>query len=761
MPRFSSSDFRLFFLAILMLLGLAAIIARLWVVQVVKAETYASRVGTSSKITVRIPSVRGEIRDRNGIPLVQNRASYNVDFYLPDMVRGYRERTGTLPKLTEQQPIRGMLKNVEINDVVKIVNTGVIPRLQELDLARDYNANRLKVHYKNNTLVPYTYIEDIDFPTIAKFSENDVGLPGVDIAIKPVREYVYGAFAAHILGYVGMPKNIDTQPDVKKFNFYQTDVEGKSQIEFTMDKYLRGEPGMRILQRNAKGSLEGQIKEVPPKPGNNVYLTIDARIQYITEVALRNSSLGRAAAVVLDPNNGDILAIASVPSFDPNIFIPSISSKDWNTLLKDPAVPLISRAVGGFPPASTFKLVTALAGFNKGLGSKTYDCPGYIEYGGRRFHCWIAQKNGTHGVLDLADAMKVSCDSYFYQYANAAGIDSLVRIATIMGIGRKYDHLGLSDEREGSMPGPEWLAARNTGQKWTSAYTANTSIGQGYVLASPLQMAVAYASVANGGIAYEPRLIRTVLTPEGQPVLDENGKIAVPDEPIVYNDLRSEFTPDQIENIRKGLWEVVNESGGRGGGGTGSKGRVPGVVVAGKTGTAQATDRGNYENIAWFCSFAPYDKPRYVFSIMVQGGLHGGGVAAPIASHILKQILEMEKGTLKVDIKPLAPASHPNPFLPIESLSPYSDSEKVSTGNEEPSDLARGEPAEKIQLGQTEDKPDIKPDADEQGRVSKKTTSARAEKPKPATQNPPRPVRARDAEPNRNFFQRFFNPRGR
>jgi len=764
-----STDFRIFIVGLLMMLCLSAILCRLWVLQVMRGEAYAAKIGSNTKVTVRIPSVRGEIRDRNGIPLVQNRASYNVDFYLPDMVRGYRQRHGILPKLMERTTIAQMPKDVPVNDVIKIVNTGVIPRLQQLDLARDYNAKHLKIHYDHDTLVPFTYIEDIDFPTIARFSEHDVGLPGVDISIKPVRQYLYGALAAHLLGYVGMPRDIQQEPDVKDFSFYQPDVDGKNQIELAMDQYLRGEPGVRVMQRNVKGVIESEVKVDPPKPGANVYLTLDARIQFIVEMALRHPTLGRAAAVVMDPNNGDILAMGSVPSFDPNIFIPSVSLKDWNSLLKDPAVPLVNRAVSGFPPGSTFKIVTALAGLTKGLGHQRYNCPGAIDYGGRPFHCWIAEKHGTHGTLGLSDAIKVSCDCFFYQYGNAADIDAIDRIGDILGIGHRYE-IGLTDEKEGCLPGRQWMAARYPNQKWTSAYTANVSIGQGYVLASPLQMAVAYACVANGGIAYEPRLIRRVLTPEGKPALDENGNIAVPEQPKIREDLRKVLSADQIEVVRQGLWKVVNETGGPGGGGTGGKARMKDVVVAGKTGSAQASDRGKRETIAWFCCFAPYDHPKYVIAVMIQGGKHGGSVAGPVAAHILRQCLDMDKGTLHVNLRPLPPARNPHPFETIETLAEYKDTgdSGIVVNDEESGDENDPGSDKSIQMDSGDRKPDIKPEADDQGRVTRKRKSqssdgeSRHNRPSavrramPADQPDERP--SEPAEPqHRNFFDRFFH----
>src|ERR1041385_8353859 len=384
------SRIRIQFLGLLMLLGLGTVGLKLWWIQVAHGAEWTSHLRGSSQATVRIPSVRGEIKDRNGITLVQNRASYEVDFYLPEMVRGYRERFGSPPQTEYRAVINGMPKDVKEADIIHIVNTGIVPRLNDLDLARDYNAKQLERHFRNDTEVPYSYIRDIDFPTMAKFSEHDVGLPGVDIAVKPVRSYVYGALAAHILGYVGLPDDVN-KDEAKKFTFYQGDVEGKSNIEKAMDEYLRGKPGVRFLRRNAKGTIDGILREDPPQQGANVFLTIDARIQAITEEALR--SVGRGAAVVVDPNNGEILAMASVPSFDPNTFVPSIKAKDWAVLQQDEANPLVNRAVSGFPPGSTFKLITSLAGLRRGLAKQRLTCSGGVQYGDHYFQCWISEKH--------------------------------------------------------------------------------------------------------------------------------------------------------------------------------------------------------------------------------------------------------------------------------------------------------------------------------------------------------------------------------
>src|SRR5438046_8015247 len=284
-PRISPL-LRLQFLGILMLLGLGALAVRLWWVQVARGAALTARIRGSSEATVRIPSIRGEIRDRNGLSLVQNRGSYEVDFYLPEMVKGYRQRYGQPPLTEYRGTVSGMPKDLKEPDIVKIVNDGVVPRLDNLDLVRDYNAGQLQKHYRTNTEVPYTYIKDIDFPTMAKFSEHDVGLPGVDIAIKPVRSYVYGALGAHLLGYVG-PTHDTNKEEARKFTSYQSDVDGKSNAEKIFDQYLVGKRDVRYLTRSAKGTIDGVLREDPPMQGANVYLTIDARIQAIGEEAIR------------------------------------------------------------------------------------------------------------------------------------------------------------------------------------------------------------------------------------------------------------------------------------------------------------------------------------------------------------------------------------------------------------------------------------------------------------------------------------------
>jgi penicillin-binding protein 2 len=730
-----NSRLRIQVLGLLILMGMCALGLKLWWIQVAHGAEWTAQLRGSSQVTVRIPSVRGEIKDRNGLTLVQNRASYEVDFYLPEMVKGYRERLGT-PPLTEYRAIiSGMPKDQKEPDIIKIVNDGIIPRLNDLDLARDYNASKLQRHYRNNTEVPFSYIKDIDFPTMAKFSEHDVGLPGVDIAIKPVRSYVYGALAAHVLGYVGAPDDIDKE-DAKKFTFYQGDVEGKSNVEKSADEYLRGKPGVRYLRRNAKGTIDGILREDPPQQGANVYLTIDARIQAIAEEALR--SVGRGAAVVVDPNNGDILAMASVPSFDPNTFVPSIKAKDWEVLQKDETNPLVNRAVSAFPPGSTFKLITSLAGLRRGLAKTKFTCYGGVSYGDHYFQCWVSEKHYTHGTLTLADAIKVSCNAFFYQYGNAAGIDSIDRVGELLGLGQPSG-LNLAGEQPGVLPGPDWMRIHYPQERWSQAYTANVSIGQGYDLCTPLQMAMAYSVVANGGTSYYPRLVKKVSNQDGTPARDENGKIAVPEEPKVHADFRSEISPTDMELERRGFWKVVNEDGG-----TGGRARLSNVQVAGKTGTAQATYHGRQDTIAWFVCWAPFEQPKYTIAVMVQGGEHGGSVAGPIAQRILERSLALDEGKLDLQVAWLAPARKANAFQMLKDVSYRDSGLGLGGGDEENADASQ---SANVQMAGAGGAPDVEPEADSRGQVRRRGAFPAARAVPVAT---PRP---------RNFFERLFGAR--
>jgi penicillin-binding protein 2 len=307
----------------------------------------------------------------------------------------------------------------------------------------------------------------------------------------------------------------------------------------------------------------------------------------------------------------------------------------------------------------------------------------------------------------------------------------------MLGIGEEST-LHLSGEQTGNMPGPEWMQIHHPQERWSSAQTANVTIGQGYTLVSPLQLAMAYVAAANGGTCYYPRLIDKVLNQDNTPVINEQGKpVTFP--PRIRSDLRREISPQDMELVRRGLWKVVNEEGG-----TGGRARLKDVVVAGKTGTAQATDRGHEENVAWFTCFAPFDHPKYVIAVMVQGASgHGGEVAGPIATRILERILAQDEEKFDMEVAWLAPAHHPNPFQLIKSVS-YTGS-NVGAEDEEGADTSQ---SAAVQLASDNSAPDVEQEADAQGQVSKRKSAPRAQ---PVAQPARKP----------NFFERLFGAKPR
>lgn len=690
-------------MAIVMLLCVVALGARLWWVQVVRYEEFAARIHGGSQVSVRIPAVRGEIMDRNGIPLVQNRASFEVDFYLPDIVNAYRKEYGKPPMRTHRWRIRGMLEDREEADLPTIVNETIIPRLQSLGLEEDYNAERMQVHYRNNTLVPYSYRQDLDFDTMAKFLEHNLDLPGLKAEVRPVRYYPYRSLACHLLGYVGAAREVDAE-EAAKFTYYQPDVEGLAQVELAMDDYLRGKAGARILQRDAKGRiLEDEVEVIEPEQGADVYLTIDARIQMITEQALR--AVGRGAAVVVDVRNGDVLAMASVPSFDPNIFIPKIAAADWTALNQDDTNPLLNRALSAYAPGSTYKIPIAVAGLKAGIGERSFPCAGGIAFPGVFMKCHSAR----HGSFRLEDAIKVSCNGFFYRYGIATGIDDITFVGNLLGLGQQSG-IPLSGESPGILPGKEWLVQRHPNDRWRDGYTANTSIGQGFVLATPLQMAMVTAAVANGGISLYPRLIDKVIS--------QSGEVVLQDPPKVRANVLAEagISEEDFEKIRKGMWKVVNE-----GGGTGRRSGVKDHVVSGKTGTAQFKFRGVVDNRVWFIGFAPFDDPKYAIAVMVEGAKSGGGVAAPIVGKILEETFALEILEEPFELAALDPAvGHARN---IDSVNFDREIPAATTASADTETTTQMEASDPNRVAAAQ--PAIRETPDEQGQVRKKPEGER------------------------------------
>jgi len=620
---------RLYLLALLVLAGFSLLVYRLYQVQVIEHDYYAARVPGSKFESVRIPGIRGEIKDRNGITLVDSTPNYELRFDLREITNSYLETHEELPKHTWQRFDQyGQRETKTETDIVRIVEETVFPGLQDLGLLADYSASSMRVHYRSTRgVVPFTYRRDLSFREFARFAENNVGIPGVTVTRTGRRRYLYDSLACHILGYMNLA-DIDQVPVEKRreFNYYVGDDYGVMGVEKTMDHHLQGKPGKVVIEKDEKGKIVGEVSRTSPQPGSDVYLTIDARLQLATERALRK--VGRGAAVVVDPQTGEVLAMASVPSFNPNVFIPEVSLDDWKRYTEDPTSPMFSRAINPYAPGSTCKIPVALAGFLSESWKYRFPCNAGAQYGNKFMKCWCAGKGYTHGSIDVSTAIKVSCNGFFYRYANHTGIRNIERVTTLLGMGRKTG-VKITGENPGNIPNPEWL--RMQGLLWSDAFTALVSIGQGATEATPLQMASVTGTVANGGKVYQPRIIRKVI--------EKNGAVVLENEPRVKADLtQGGISADQVETVKRGMWRVVNE-----GGGTARRAHSRYTVLSGKTGTAQTANPKQPTN-AWFIAFAPYETPRYAVCVFVENGNSGGGAASPIAKRIIEAAATLDQG---------------------------------------------------------------------------------------------------------------------
>jgi penicillin-binding protein 2 len=524
-------------------------------------------------------------------------------------------------------------------DIVEIVRQSIEPIKDVLGLTAPLNVHDIREHYEEYPDLPYHYMTDLDFATVANFEERNAGVTGIRIAQNPARQYTYGAFAAHILGYVGKPNN---QEEHLASDGTPYEIVGRHGIEAVMDAQLQGEPGSELKRVSSQNYYieDPQLQSAfqPPTMGATLYLTIDARVQYIVETALRHAGVGRAAAIVMDPRNGDVLAMCSVPSYDPNKFIPKIQAKDWDALNQDPTAPMFNRVLHAYPPGSTYKIMVALAGLKSGnvTTTTTFDCPGAIQIDDHLFH---NSDSTDAGQMQLVHAICVSSDVFFYQWGIKAGIQCIDDLGKLVGFGQKWGLLGDADEDAGILPGPEWmkendkwLVKTHNIDHWSRAQTANTSIGQGFVLATPLQMATFLCSVANGGTIYRPRLYSRVVDYKGEL------KAEIP-EGQVYGYLG--VKPADLKAVQEGMRQVVED-------GTAQLAQVPGYQMGGKTGTAQAKIKYNGEIRkdlkCWFYCYGPWEAPRYVTCIVVEGGVWGGTTTAPIAQEIMSRLFAMDKG---------------------------------------------------------------------------------------------------------------------
>lgn len=598
--------------ASLALMGTIAV--RLYQVQVLKKD-YWTRLAEDNRVNRKLLApIRGRILDRDGLVLAGNSRNYRV-VIVPEQIpadeKGHIQIKATLERLANIIPIPERARE----RILKEVRTS--PRFR-----------------------PITVAEGLAWEDFARLSVLLPDLPGVQPEVGQRRDYPFGPYFSHVLGYVGRVSDADIEamrkaaareggkldPVLEETLHLPTFRIGKSGVEYAAEKDLRGAPGIEQVEVNAFGREIKLLSHDDGQPGDDLHLTLDGTLQnYIMERIGGES----AAVVVMDVLNGDVLALVSAPGFEPNPFAIGLTNEQWIALRDNDHDPLINKPLAGqYPPGSTFKLATALAALESGKirPEQTFFCSGSFPFGDHVFHCW---KKEGHGWVNFHDGIKHSCDCYFYQVSLATGIDQIAKSARELGLGSNYNFL-ISGAKNGLIPDTQWKK-KALGVKWFDGETLSAAIGQGYILTTPLQLAVMVARVA-GGRAVVPRIVHAV----GDRVLDTQPAPEL------------EVNPAFLARVRDGMNGVSNEAGG-----TAFVSRItePGFELCGKTGTAQVRRITMEERVggviknedlpwklrdhALFVAYAPVHKPRYAISVLVEHGGGGGKTAAPIGRDVL------------------------------------------------------------------------------------------------------------------------------
>jgi penicillin-binding protein 2 len=458
-------------------------------------------------------------------------------------------------------------------------------------------------------------------------------LPGIVVNVSPRRDYIFSPSSAHLLGYMGEINVEELKKEI--YSDYKTgDFIGKYGIERAREQWLRGQRGGQQVEVNATGQVVRVISTVDATPGHNIVLSIDQALQQKAEALLADRA---GAAVAVDPSTGQVLAMASSPSYDQNAFISGLSHDAWNALISDPQRPLSNKAIQAeYPPASTYKIISAAAGIEEGVidATTTHFCPGFLKFGNRTYRCW---KKWGHGEVDIYKALSESCDVFFYKVGIELGVDRLAWYATAFGLGEPTG-VDLPHEEGGLIPTAQWKKKR-TGEAWQRGETLSIVIGQGFNLTTPLQMAMVAAAVGNGGTRYRPQIVKTIRTADG--------KVALQSSPELMGQLPISETTLQM--VQEGLYQVVNDRRG-----TAWRSRLDEVVMCGKTGTAQvvgrrenASDEENdvepIKDHAWFVAYAPREAPVIAVAVIIEHGEHGSSAAAPVASEMIRFYLSGEQ----------------------------------------------------------------------------------------------------------------------
>jgi penicillin-binding protein 2 len=613
------SDPRLRLVATGTLGAMLLLLAGLWYHQIVSARHYRESLRTQSFRTVRVPALRGEILDRNGRPLAENRPSFQVNLYLDELRSRFQARYRELRppgRLTGRQ-IEALGRQARYEIVSNIVdNVGTLFR-QPLRL----DAERFHEHYQSRLALPMTVATHLEPWHIAVFEEQST-TPGLALDTFPVRVYPHAAATGHLLGYLRRD-NSSARDEEAFFNYRLPDYRGAVGIEGAFDDVLRGRAGLRSLLVNNLGYRHADQMWTPPEPGRNVVLTIDLPLQLATDAALRRSAPNvRGAAIVMDAVSGDILALVSAPSYDPNGFVPSVSVEEWARLNDEFLRPLANRATKEiYPPGSVFKIITGLAALEAGLDPAEPFLNQGVYYVGRRAINDLA----APGQYDFRRALIKSSNSYFIHHGLAAGMDRIREIAALFHFGERTG-IPLMQESPGILPTREWVL-RNRGG-WSPGDTANVCIGQGDIAVTPLQVGVMVAAIANGGTVLWPRLVERI---EPQDPADPR-----PPQLFPAGRVRSRLnvSPRSLQLVREAMLADVEDSDG-----SGRAAAVPGLRIGGKTGTAQITQgRREVNTITWFASFGEHAGRLYSVTVMVESGHFGGTTCAPIARKIYEAI---------------------------------------------------------------------------------------------------------------------------
>lgn len=668
---------RLLLLAVVIVGGCLLLFYRLWFLQIEKQEEYITRQPVTATAKQRVPGTRGRILDRSGVEFARNETNMEIGLDLAAVEAAWKERERAKPR-RERRKIPTFPygpRKEETTDIIALLNELVFPELDRLKLYRVPASEAEKEKQKqaiilsyvsNKGVIPFPYEKNLiqtreeDFQRFTAYAENAPNIPGLTISERPKRRYPLKAMAGHLVGYIRENRNELPDGEKKKaWDYIEAEDIGMAGLELSQNEKLRPKPGERIWLKNEHGRLTDEIKEKrrDPLPGADVFLSLDARIQMICEMALRDASVGRGAIVVTDPNTGKVLAMASVPSMDPGVFIPPQDVTAIEELYKDPTQPIFAKALRADTPGSTFKLMTALAASPAGKAGAPYSCSGDVNYG-RPIACWIKAKGGSHGSLLMQKGIMVSCNCFFMRMGNAAGIDRINKVSALFGFGEvdAPGHTGIEVpdlEYNGYTGSKAWWASKGRGA-WTESETAYISMGQGLCVATPLQIAMLAGAIGTGKV-YAPTLIDRY--EEWQHDRDGRRQRVISEKkPGLRADL-IQFGVKQkdLDNMREGMRSVVNDKGG-----TGSAARSEMCLVAGKTGTAQKKGEGPRaaipDNRAWFMAFAPYEAPKLAVSVVVVNGEAGGKVSAPIARRVIEQTMGLWAGSYKVDVTPLAPA---------------------------------------------------------------------------------------------------------